>query len=559
MNIHELITLTQAQSLGLKQNTENGEKKPVEVSDTSALKELLSQGEKAQDVLIRGTITDLRTNLISLKLDSGEIFTARTETQLPLSIGETAEFIVTGNDGKIITLKNVPDKAEGGKVNALVNRALDAAGIQKNERNVNIASELLKHNLPINETTIRKYITMSAKYPEVPVKELILLNKNNIPLRDENIKAYIDLTSGNTRLSEALKNEAGHVFERIIQIDDKNVRQALTDELTNALKDIKNTLPDKASDPLKDVGQNYIKASDLTEKPATSGDQKASVLPEIKTLDAASDAKKESDTSFKPWFAAKEAVAETVTEKNIPVEKPAIEKEISDNTFKSENTSPEKAIQDLRLELSLLPENITKENVKALYERIKKAADSLDEISKKTEEALKAQQALRISKEGAEEAAKASQSPKTVSQTIKLMNAINDVFPYLQLPIKLKDENAHGELYVYERKKALKDGENLSALLHLDLEKLGTTDIYVNLSGTSVYTSFTVASETSEKVFAKEMPSLKEALQKKGYELSSEIKVSESENKEDSRARISEFLEAHSPSSVSRYSFDMRA
>ncbi|OYP40489.1 hypothetical protein CG709_05145, partial [Lachnotalea glycerini] len=71
-----------------------------------------------------------------------------------------------------------------------------------------------------------------------------------------------------------------------------------------------------------------------------------------------------------------------------------------------------------------------------------------------------------------------------IRSNLSFMEQINQNFTYLQIPIQFSNEEAHSDLYVYTNKKNLeKQDGNLSVLLHLDMEVLGTTDIYINMSG----------------------------------------------------------------------------
>ena len=65
---------------------------------------------------------------------------------------------------------------------------------------------------------------------------------------------------------------------------------------------------------------------------------------------------------------------------------------------------------------------------------------------------------------------------------IEFMNQINQIYHYVQLPLKMSGQSANGELYVYTNKKQ-QDGQEgeFSAFLHLDMENLGATDVSVRM------------------------------------------------------------------------------
>ena len=74
------------------------------------------------------------------------------------------------------------------------------------------------------------------------------------------------------------------------------------------------------------------------------------------------------------------------------------------------------------------------------------------------------------------------QTAADIRSNIEFMNQINQVYTYVQLPLKLSGQNASGDLYVYTNKKNLNDPEaELTAFLHLDLENLGSTDVSIRM------------------------------------------------------------------------------
>lgn len=149
-------------------------------------------------------------------------------------------------------------------------------------------------------------------------------------------------------------------------------------------------------------------------------------------------------------------------------------------------------------------------------------------------------------------------APKQMRQNLSFMEAVNQVFPFIQLPLKFREHPAHGELYVYEKKRSLKPSDTLSALLHLELEALGTTDIFVTLAGSHVTTRFSMTDKASETLIRTELPSLTRALAAKGYTHQSEVTLREPSD-EATPTLLEQFLEEKAPGGLNRYTFDIRA
>jgi len=149
------------------------------------------------------------------------------------------------------------------------------------------------------------------------------------------------------------------------------------------------------------------------------------------------------------------------------------------------------------------------------------------------------------------------QTAADIRSNIEFMNQINQVYTYVQLPLKLSGQNASGDLYVYTNKKNLNDPEaELTAFLHLDLDNLGSTDVSMRMKDKNVKTNFYIADDASYDLIEKHLPVLEKRLAQKGYRCS--ITMSKEEKKVEF---VEDFLQRDMPQAgtLHRYSFDVRA
>lgn len=106
-----------------------------------------------------------------------------------------------------------------------------------------------------------------------------------------------------------------------------------------------------------------------------------------------------------------------------------------------------------------------------------------------------------------------------LSENVEFMNQMNQMFTYVQLPLKFGNSQAHGDLYVYTNKKnmARKDG-TLTAFLHLDMDHLGALDVSISLQTerNQVTTKFYL-DEASIALVEGHIDELSQRLSKKGY------------------------------------------
>lgn len=183
----------------------------------------------------------------------------------------------------------------------------------------------------------------------------------------------------------------------------------------------------------------------------------------------------------------------------------------------------------------------SKETIEKLYNRLQTQMNRLDEFIKQAGSGT----------EGLQKAV------ADVRGNIEFMNQINQIYNFVQLPLKMNGQNVNSELYVYTNKKNPRDMDGeLSAFLHLDMDHLGSTDISVKMKGTAVKTNFYMADDASYELILAHAEELAERLENKGYQCQIEVKSEEKD-----MDFVEDFLKHDMPSAgkVYRYSFDVRA
>jgi hypothetical protein len=143
-----------------------------------------------------------------------------------------------------------------------------------------------------------------------------------------------------------------------------------------------------------------------------------------------------------------------------------------------------------------------------------------------------------------------------VKNNIDFMNQVNQMYQYVQIPLKLSGQNANSELYVFSNRRqgGSPDG-TYRAFLHLELEHLGTTDVSVQLTNDKVSTHFYLEDEMALDLVAAHADELTKHLEQKGYHCTVQM-----ETERTPVDFVDDFLmEGRHVGSLSRYSFDMRA
>ena len=190
----------------------------------------------------------------------------------------------------------------------------------------------------------------------------------------------------------------------------------------------------------------------------------------------------------------------------------------------------------------LRPEELKQEHkVSGLYERLEQQLSQM-------EEAVRATGSTQNT---------FLQTASQVHGNLEFMNQMNQIYHYVQLPLKMSGQNANGELYVYANRKNLRDPDaELTAFLHLDMEQLGSTDVSVRMQNRSVRTNFYLEDDASYDLVEKQLEVLNKRLKSKGYQ--SSITVTHEKKDISFKENIVKKGKA-TVGSLHRYSFDVRA
>jgi hypothetical protein len=153
-----------------------------------------------------------------------------------------------------------------------------------------------------------------------------------------------------------------------------------------------------------------------------------------------------------------------------------------------------------------------------------------------------------------------SKSLSDIKSNIDFMNDLNKNMTYFQMPVKFSESEGNGELYVFTNKKNLAGKtDNISAMLHLDMDNLKSMDIYVNLSGgNNVSTNFVLETEELLDFVYQHIDRLNARLEKLGYNTHFEMKVAADSS--DRLDFVKDFIEAETrPAAGGQYIFDAKA
>ena len=534
--------------------------------------------------IFNGKILDITNNKVSIMLDNNNTLFAQMTEAVNMNIGDALTFMVKENNGSNVLIKPYGSDVQNMKDNAIF-KILDSNSLSYTEKNYQIAEGLMNNNMPVDKGSMQRIMQQSYKFPDASIDTIINLNKIGMPVTEANIAQYEAYMTNNHQLTQDIcnisksivdmnKETVSNILNHMGTTSEEGIEQLFTfnSNLLGALSDSVDSANVVIDDMLKNV--QILKENDtnisanVNYKSNLIMDNNVNSDMTTEFIDKVTDFS--SKINIKP-----ENVEGLIKElKNAGLSDNII------NTIIDKSETPMQLLNNINEVISRSQAlNINSENIKELLssdsynqvlsetiqdklsinpkdmENPKEIDDLYKSIYDKTNKLIEAFSSSGNSQAGDN----MSQAAKSMQQRIDFMQNLNNMFAYAQLPIKLDSNQMNSDLFVYMNKRNLKGNkEDVSALLHLDMDHLGATDVHVSLHGTNVHTKFYVEDELSAKIIDEHMTMLEKAINESGFNLTNEVITREPTLATGPNMAIKEMLGEDLEKSVKRYSFDIR-
>ena len=536
--------------------------------------------------IFEGTVSSMKNGRVTLALSSGQQISARIEGKVQLSLGQSMFFQVKSNDGSQIAIR--PFSVEGTGANYTLLQALSAAGVPAESDYLSMVNRMMEEQMPIDRNSIQQMVRMVNAHPEIDVQTLVQLNKLGITIDKQNAAQFENYLDD----KQAITNEFDQLIEELPQalesesLSPQQMRSFGSEfllALTDGLEDVPLQNNGLASQemPAEFVAENTIEKSiaegntieksgllengellQTTEEGEAVSQETATDQPVQQsesysatphTLGALMDGKQLQNLNTMlgellgtdaTRYTKDSGVAEVlkdiqqVFKDSLPIEREQIGKLFSSKEFVH-------MVKDtMQQQWTLQPQELEADGT----DKVTKLYDRMNAQLEKITEALKS-----IGQENTGFA----QTAADIQGNVEFMNQINQAYTYVQIPLQMSGQNASAELFVYTNKKALAEGNSeLTAFLHLDMDHLGATDVYVKMKNKQVSTNFYLDDDASYQLISLNVDRLEKRLQGKGYQCNVSV-INEAKHVN----FVENFLKNDQPSAgqLHRYSFDMRA
>ena len=547
-----------------------------------------SLNEMSKGMIFEGTVSSVRGNQVKLALSNGQQILARLAGKFSFEQGQSVFFQVKNNDGGTIEIK--PYTVDGEGANLTLMDALKAAGLSVDGINLSMVNKMMEEHMPIDKTSLNQMYQLVQDNKDINVTTLVELKRLGIEINQVNAAQFENYANDKQAITIAMDSLIDEL-PNALSAEDLSMYKLVT-QARDILNIVTEGLPEEAfiSSEASDMSQYEAIMRDNQSAPVVK--KHFNIAELFESLNSVSGESQDIHTTQK--------INNTPATDTILLQ----ENETKSNTIGF--LLSDKQIEELNEQVRMLLPNLQENNIslysedssvvgilndiKSMLENTPTNADTLrhlfsgEAFKLMLKEALEQQWMIKpgdleknpkkldglydkiekqitnmeiILKTSGVVNPKAEALADNIRGNIEFMNQINEAYTYVQVPLKMNEKNASGQLYVYTNKKSMSNPDKeLSAFLHLDLEHLGGTDVSIKMLHRKVTTNFYLDSDESYALVKQFLPVLEKRLQDKGYNC--ELNVNSGSKQMNF---VAGFLKKDLPPTgqVHRYSFDIRA
>ena len=432
---------------------------------------------------IQGEIISVKGDEVQLAIMKDVLIDARLAQSMNLTPGVTMPFQVKANTSQGLSLIPLFTNIAADP-NAL--KALDMAQIPVNDRNIEMVQSMMKNGMSIDKQSIQEMYRDVTAFKDAIVRDIVNLHQMKIPVSEENLTQLSMYQNNQHYLKDAFSDMGNAIGGQLETL----VAEGKTDNALQLIKEI----------------QQLFQRSELSNISNNFSDNEAVVQKQVSPIVLTEDMLLKGSNVL---TGKEEHLEESQKSEPGNVQGQSDWEELVKSLVREKTSGKISAMfekiwdKQISKHWLLEPETVTeKDKVKEYYEKLNDQIRELEQIFKGN---------------NMEKTPTAKVIQNTASN-LDFMNQLNQMHAYIQLPLKMTNQNAHGELYVFANKKNLsKQDGKVSALLHLDMENLGKMDVYVALENQKVSTNFYLEKEEYLDFLNLHMDMLTDRLNKRGY------------------------------------------
>lgn len=537
----------------------------------------------------RGRISDITGNQATIMVDEDTRIVANLNKDMNLSVGQSVVFEVNSESSDVVSLRALFTNTASENI---ANNALSQANIPINNTSLAVVSSLMEQGLSIDKDTLGAVYRSVVANPEVRPEEIVQMKSIGLDLTQDNITKFDAVFNFQNKISESINTLINQMPTELAKMADSDLSSALKmastfienasegggTEVSVSLGDIalsnegallseenlsnsENLEEETNSSATKADNQIKTIISDLENEGLIDGDEGQTIeenITERELSDQISLTNKDFDTLSK-LISKDNEFANNILDKLSEGGKIDVDELLKtfDSILKDPNVSDadKKSLIKSDLFKNSLTDRFTE---KWLIEpaEIKDSESLSNHYNKILDSASKMVESMSDTVKGNENL---TNSVNNLKENVQFLQTLNDLTPYVQLPVLINNKSNTGDLYVYAKKKSLLENqENISAVLRLDMANLGRVQVYVKLNqNKNLSTDFTLPDDATLKFIEDHIDMLNEKLEKLGFNVTNSFNTDINKHEPFSEDNSEE--KKDKGDNIGFYRFDVRA
>lgn len=479
----------------------------------------ISQGKQSENALrlqqmttgetLQGEVIFVKGNEVLVRLSDNTVISAQLSKDLQVMLGQSLIFeLQNGTDGQIALRALFTNLAQG----EVLGKAISDAGLPLNRDTAEMVEALMKEELPIGKNMLQSVYREVMEFDALKPAEIVKMHKLGMNVNEASVKQFSAFIHYEERIASTTSRLINVLQEEVLEFQHAGKHEqafTLGKEILNLITESQVVFGENAQPQVMEPQMRELFS--LALQTLAEELNLLTLTGENVTDTHASSTLSDSEVVLHELFTLlSETNTDKVTSKDF----------FQSLLFQFENGNlPEKAMgllfdkSEIRdfvgkqlSELWLLKPSAIEDgkNINDFYNRLNQHVTQLSNVVAET---ISSSQNL-------------TQSLHQMKENVDFLNQLNQMIPYVQLPLRMNGQSATGDLYVYADKQSLAEKkDNISAALHLDMEHLGHLDVYVKLNNAKVETDFKVDSDATLQFLSEHIDVLNERLKKRGYDL----------------------------------------
>lgn len=517
------VTGNQHSPAGALQQGSVGQVSTGNVSVSSGYSRQNMPGALTSGTYVTGEVIGTDKDGVQIRLEDDTVIYAKLENGAGLTNHAFVTFEVSQSSPSQVVLR--PLYTNTAQASTVLS-ALQQAGMEISDRTMDMVNQMMREGLSIDRQSLGTMYHIVQENPSANVSDLVTIHALGLPINEQTITGFAGLGEMNRVLTNTMNQFVEDVtgtYEAILAEEGRQAAEAYLTELVALIQDGADAFSGGEGDPFRTLHPDVVQPDSTMSQPeggavqpqpegvAVQPQPEGTLMPQPEG--DAVQPQPEGTLMLQPEEGAVQIQSDSML--RTPEQVHAF---LESMRSQDPATVTERIRDQLRGILenrwSLQPQELAGKSGNEIYRELNRIYHSMQDT---------AERIIRSLQEMNREDTPVARAVHAMRSNVDFLQTVNQTYAYVQIPLKMSGQWKEGDLYVYTRKRNLASKEEeLTAMLHLDMEYLGPVGVLIRLKENHVGTKFMLQDEETLSFVEKHMDMLEKRLEAKGYAVHTE-------------------------------------